>query len=78
VDPAPTLAELRAALLRIGARVARLAVLLEPGLEPGAVRDAFARGLDAPLLGEPRRRALADAELALAGAPTATGPVPAH
>jgi cyclohexadienyl dehydratase len=60
--PLPDLdATLRPALLRIGARIARLLLVVPPGLEGTAVYEATREELRAPYLTDPSRRELADA-----------------
>jgi cyclohexadienyl dehydratase len=61
-EPLPDLEkELRPALLRIGARTARLLLALPPGLDATSVRQAARDALRAPYLDPERRDALADA-----------------
>jgi cyclohexadienyl dehydratase len=68
-DVPSDLATLRAALARIGERIAMLAVRLPDHLEPAAVREAAHRGLTAPGLDAAARERIADAVVALARAP---------
>lgn len=62
------LAMLRAALSRIGARIASLAVRLAHDLDPAAVREAAHRRLEAPGLDAAARERIADAVVALSRA----------
>jgi cyclohexadienyl dehydratase len=74
-EPPPDLdGALRPALLRIGARIAGLLVLLPEDAEPRAVRDAVRRGLATPGLAEADREAIAEALAALAVAPRRAEP----
>jgi cyclohexadienyl dehydratase len=68
-DPAPDLDALRAALGRIGERIARLATRLPDEVSRDAVARAAARRLVAPRLGDAGRARLVDAIVALVEAP---------
>jgi hypothetical protein len=64
--PADLEGELRPALLRIGERIARLAVRLPPGLREAEALAALRDGVRTPGLAEPALRPLAAAIAALA------------
>jgi hypothetical protein len=67
--PPPDLEALRAALSRIGERIAALATRLPDDLSREAVAGAAARRLGAPHLAEADRARLVDAVAALSAAP---------